>query len=75
MLNSIQTGEKRLKDFVDKRLLASSSHSSVIRTRTFFSPIKRTNLETGLRPKKQQLKSIIKLKEDRQAFGTAHSSQ
>lgn len=38
-------------------------------TKSFFDPIKKIHLPTGLKNKKAKLKALSVVKEDRQAFG------
>ena len=64
LLSSDEIGEKCFKDFVERRIKAKEEEKISI-----FEPIKRQNIQTGLRKKKKQDKKIDILKEDRQAFG------
>ena len=51
----------KFKGFLQKRLVKGEVD--------FFSPIKKKNLQTGLRKKRMENKKISILKEDRQSFG------
>lgn len=54
-------GNSKFKEFVQTRLVRHEVD--------FFSPIKKNNLQTGLKKKKPKSKEVSILKEDRQAFG------
>ena len=61
LLGADRTGEQCYNEFVTQRLVTG--------VKSFFDPIKRNKLRTGLTKEKIQNKQISVLKEDRQAFG------
>ncbi|MAG85790.1 MAG: hypothetical protein CMB97_00015 [Flavobacteriaceae bacterium] len=61
MLKASETGNEAFLTFVSERLVAGS--------KSFFAPIKRLKLNTGIVAKKKTIKAISVLKEDCQAFG------
>ena len=61
MLNVDKVGKALFSSFVNERLVKGE--------KSFFDPIKRTNLKTGIVKKKKSPKAIEVLKEDCQAFG------
>ena len=61
MLNASEIGNEAFSTFVSERLVEE--------TKSFFAPIKRIKLNTGILAKKKTIKAASVLKEDCQAFG------
>ena len=61
VLNAPATGNERYKEYVKSRLVDGKE--------SFFSPIKKLKLHTGIQKPKKTPKAVSILKEDRQAFG------
>ena len=61
LITAPEIGDKRYHEFVKHRL--------VERSVSFFAPIKRLNIDTGVKKKKKPPRAISILKEDKQAFG------
>ena len=61
VLNAPATGNERYKEYVKNRLFDGKE--------SFFSPIKKLKLHTGIQKPKKTPKAVSILKEDRQAFG------
>ena len=61
MLNATEIGNEAFSTFVSERLIEE--------TKSFFAPIKRIKLNTGILAKKKTIKAASVLKEDCQAYG------
>ena len=61
LINSGERGNELLKGFIQTRLIDG--------TVKFYDPIKKVNLDTGLKKKKNENKVLSSVKQDRQAFG------
>ena len=61
VLNAAEIGDAKYISFVKERLID--------RTKSFFDPIKKNNLNLGISKKKKLPKAVEILKEDKQAFG------
>ena len=61
VLNAPSIGNERFKEFMKNRLVDGKE--------SFFSPIKKLKLQTGIEKPKKTPKAVSILKEDRQAFG------
>ena len=61
LLTSSRLGHSCYTQFVEERLVNG--------TTSFFDPIQRNNVKTGIEKKKKRTKEVILLSEDRQAFG------
>ena len=61
LINSGERGNELLKAFIQTRLIGG--------TVKFYDPIKKVNLDTGLKKKKNENKVLSSVKQDRQAFG------
>ena len=62
MLRAAEVGMTQFKAFIEERLVKGKV--------SFFSPIKKNKLQTGIKKKKKTPKAVEVLKEDCQAFGT-----
>ena len=62
MSRALEIGMKQFKAFVEDRLVQG--------TVSFFSPVKKNKLQTGIKKQKKTPKAVEILKEDCQAFGT-----
>ncbi len=61
MLHADVTGNEKFTEFANERLVDG--------TKSFFDPIKKSKLNTGIEKRKKQPRAMSLLKEDRQAFG------
>ena len=65
LLNAPKLGDTLYKNFIQQRLVTGKVD--------FYSPIKKAMVDTGLKKKAKQPRTVTVLKQDRQAFGTLPS--